>query len=141
MLDITVLEFPNRIPFVVVRKLGDDRTGESSQVARSRIVIFVRQTGGISEAARMHAEGAGILIHYFGEYRLGTRDMFCQCDACVVAGLHNHAKQKILHADARANFDEHARSGRAPGLFAHGYLIIQSHLLFPQRAENSISRH
>ena len=70
-----------------------------ASVARSRAVVHVLRPAGRSrsEVTRMHAELRGMLVHHLRKYAFAAGDVFGQCDTRVIAGLHDHAEQQILH--------------------------------------------
>ena len=83
-----------------------------------------RKPGGILEMTGRHTERRSVLVHHFSEYAFAARDMFSERDAGIVARLHDEPHQQLANGYASTDFDEHARTFRAPCLFAHNDLMI-----------------
>ncbi len=80
---------------------------------RRHAVFRMRPAGGVAEGGIAQPDSAGGLVQHLGEAFLAARDRLGQHDAGVVAGLDDDAARQILHRDAAAEFEEHARSAHA----------------------------
>ena len=108
LLDVVVGEFLYRVPFIVLRKFLDHGARQRCEIARCGDVVFGRQARRIAKMTGVHTQRRGMLIHHFGKHAFAAPDVFGQCNACVIARLHDHAHDKIFDRYSRADFDEHA---------------------------------
>ena len=119
LLDVVPEELLLRIDRIVRRVLVNDRARQLGHVGGRRVVLGMRQPGGIHEMGVVHTQALGSRVHQVREGLLAAGDMLGQRYAGIVAGLDDHAMQQVAHRDLAVDLDEHARAARAPGLFAH----------------------
>ena len=104
-----------RIQAVVLGEVADDRARQQGEVARAGVQLRIGQAGGIGEVGVGHAQALRLAVHQRGEGFLAAGDGLGERHAGVVARLHDHAADELIHTDRLVGLDEHARAFHAPG--------------------------
>jgi len=88
-----------------------------------------------------HAQPRDFTVHQPGEFFLRPGHCLGERDGRVVARLHHHAMDQLLHHDGLAGLDEHARAARAPGALGHIDAVRERQAPVAQRAEHHVRSH
>ena len=104
-------------------------------------MIVVRHSTGVAKPAAGHPQVRGVLVHHLREDFFRARNVLRQRDARIVAGLDDHAEQKILDADAAANLNEHSGALCPPRLLADRHFVRQRNLALVERAKYDVGGH
>ena len=106
LLDVVEDEFLFLEQRVTIREITNQRTAEPGHVMRAGVQLRVRQAGGVDEMRLRQAQLLRVTIHQIGEHVLGSRHVFRQHDAGVVAGLDDDAVQERFQRNVLADFHE-----------------------------------
>ncbi len=144
--DAVPLEFLDRVDFVFLGIIVDQRARQQRDVVRGRVLVRRGQAGRIDVMRAGHAELLRVLVHERGEGLLGTGDVFGQRDRRVVARLDDHAVHQILERHFGVELEEAGRTVRArptaaPGVFADVDLVLHLDLARGELGRDDIGSH
>ena len=84
--DVVVAELLHRVVLgILLGEVADQGSGQDRQVLRRSVVLWVRETAGVSETRPLHAQSLRLAIHHLCEVLLVTGNGFGQGDTGVVA--------------------------------------------------------
>ena len=104
-------------------------------------MLGIGKPGHVGEVAVLHAQALRLRVHARDEHVLGAAHRFRQRDRRIVARLHDHAMQQLVHGYRFLGLDEHARAFRLPRSFRHVHHLRGRDLLLSQRLEHQIGGH
>ncbi|VXB45557.1 hypothetical protein BURKHO8Y_140003 [Burkholderia sp. 8Y] len=126
LLDLVVREILHREDAVVLGEVPDQARRQHGEVARRRVVLRIGHAVHVGIVRVLHADALRGPVHQIDEVGLAAADEFRERNGRVVARLHDHAVDEIVHRDRLLRFDEHARLVRphaAHGLARHDRLV------------------
>ncbi len=125
----------------VLREILHEPRREDAQVARGGRVAGLREAFGVLVGRVLHAQGLGLVVHELDEVLGRAADPLGQGHGGIVARLHDHALQEVIHRHLHLGVDEHARARHLPRQDAHRQLLFQRDLLGTQRIEHQVAGH
>ena len=111
---------------------------------RSRAVVVwpgAGQAFGVLVAGVLHAQRLGLLVHELDEVLDRAAHALGQRHGGVVARLHDHPLDQVVHRHLHLGVDEHARARHLPGALADRQRLLQVDLLGAERVEHQVGRH
>ena len=131
---------------IVFGELRDQEPRHRRQVARRRILVRVRQAGGIDEMRVGEPDLLGELVHHARELGFGAAQPLGQRDCRVVAGLDDHRAQQVAHLHLGIELGKHGRAARcgtavAPGVLGDEEFVVQRQPALLDLVEHDSDRH
>ena len=139
--DVVVAVGLDGVERIVLRIVVNDRRGKGDEVLHRGVVLRAGQAGAVFKMCVVHAEPFGFSVHQLHKLRFAAGHGFGQGDGSIVAGLHNHPFEQIVHAGGGFRIEEHARAFRFPALLGHGKGLIRFEFAFFQRFKHQIGGH
>ena len=96
-------------------------------VARRRVVPGLAQAGDVPELRVLQAPGLGLAVHHRDEAVERAADGLGQRHRGVVAALHDHALEQVVHLGRHRRVDEHQRAAAlalGPGALRHRQRLL-----------------
>ena len=141
LFDVVVFECFFRVVLVVFGEVADQPPGHDGDVARAHLVARVGPAGGVEEFGVLQAKLMRLLVHQLDELLLGTGDSLGQHDAGVVAGIHDHAANQVLHLHRGVDPHEHLGAAHAPGLLADRQFLVELQAAGLEHAVDDVGGH
>ncbi len=126
---------------VIFREVPDQGGRQGRQVARRRIMLWIRQATGIFKIRMRHAQFAGLVCHLAGKGFFTARQTFRHDNRCIIAGLNNDSPQQIFDPHPCIDPYEHLGPARFPGLLADRKCIVQRQGPILQLFKGQIGSH